>query len=340
MSHVGKTKDISEEVTGVDIGCGASCIYCLLMARMNSAWKMFALEIDDQNLIFARDNVKRNKLDARISVIAQVDRASIFGNLFVESSGQKTFCTCNPPFFSSADEVVNSQNRTGKRKPPKSANSGSSSELVFEGGGELEFVRLIVNESVQLGEKIQIYSSMLGCKKNLQLIIDELQKLNIENFTTTEFVQGKTTRWGIAWSFIFDLKSFKSMKKLKEEQKHILTHEISTSNFDDTVERIKATFNELKISVKIIEQTGNRFTSELSATENTWSNQRRKRRAQLNHVKLEERDAKQLKSESLSLGFEVRHREGKALLKMFFISGTMSKDCANQILQFIKNKFK
>lgn len=39
---------LSGEISGIDIGCGASCIYCLLAVRLNSAWKMFALEIDEE----------------------------------------------------------------------------------------------------------------------------------------------------------------------------------------------------------------------------------------------------------------------------------------------------
>ena len=335
---------IKEDITGVDIGCGASCIYCLLAVRMNKSWKMFALEIDKDNIKYAQDNISRNQLNDRVTVIAQEDNSSIFKNLFKHDPHQKTFCICNPPFFSSSDEVINSQNRTGKRKPPKSFNSGSSSELIFGDGGELGFVKRIFEESKELQNKIEIYSTMFGCKKNYLKFIEELKVNTIVNYTTTEFVQGKTTRWGIAWSFMHDLKLFMDHNQIKKKLStpaNILKHEIVCSNFEETVKDLKQILSDLKIEVKIIEETVGEFHRwELITNENTWSNQRRKRRAESRQStstlnKLATSDEKQ----DLHMGFELRKNNKTAQLQMFFISGTMSKDSTNQILQFIKNKF-
>lgn len=43
---------------------------------------------------------------------------------------------------------------------------------------------------------------MLGHKSSLKPLIDMIEAYGISQFTFTTFVQGKTTRWGLAWSFI------------------------------------------------------------------------------------------------------------------------------------------
>lgn len=335
LNHSGIQKDI----VGVDIGCGASCIYCLLAVRLNSSWRMFALEVDSVNAGCANENIATNHLDQQITVIPQSESNAIFNKLFAHDPQEKSFCLCNPPFFCSVNEVVKAPNRSGKRKAPTAQHSGSPHELVFEEGGELGFVKIILRESLQLRSKIQIYSTMLGCKRNVGLFIDELKANSVENFTTTEFVQGKTTRWGIAWSFRHDLRSFKSLSEpLKKPlaSKHVLKHELSTENFEGTVSKLRESFSDLKIEIKVVEEKAGEFHRwELTAYQDTWSNQRRRKRAAMRNEEIKEEVAAR---QDLHLGFELRKGDEKAEIQMFFLSGSMGKDCSNQILQFIKNK--
>lgn len=333
-----KYSGVTDEITGVDIGCGASCVYCLLAVRMNPSWSMFALEIDEENLKHANGNIARNCLEEKVIVIAQEDSPALFERLFIHDPRNKSFCVCNPPFYSSKDEVIG-QNRTGKRKAPNSFHSGSNSELVTD-GGELGFAQKILNESLQLHDKIEIYSTMLGCKKNLQKLFDRLREKNVESFTTTEFVQGKTMRWGIAWSFKHNLKSFKNNNETSKKPKHVLSHTITSDIFEETARNVRNILISLKIEIKEVEEKIDKCHRwELSATENTWLNQRRKRRAdQLNCKKSSMTDNE--KKEVSKIGFELRNVNESAQLQMFFISGSMDKDCVNQILQFLKNKLK
>lgn len=43
---------------------------------------------------------------------------------------------------------------------------------------------------------------MVGKKSNLKSLISKLREVGVTVVKTTEFVQGQTCRWGIAWSFI------------------------------------------------------------------------------------------------------------------------------------------
>jgi len=101
---------------------------------------------------------------------------------------------CNPPFFSDIED-------TGKNE--KTVCTGTSNELVTE-GGEFAFISPMISDSLILKQQIRWYTSLVGRKVNIKLLISELRKHNIVNYRTTTFSQGRTTRWAIAWSFSAD----------------------------------------------------------------------------------------------------------------------------------------
>ena len=46
------------------------------------------------------------------------------------------------------------------------------------------------------------FTSMVGRKANLKLLMSKARKAGASVVKTTEFVQGQTASWGLAWSFI------------------------------------------------------------------------------------------------------------------------------------------
>lgn len=57
---------MSENIIGIDVGTGASCVYALLGAKQNG-WSMIATDTDKENVVHARQNVSRNALDHKIT---------------------------------------------------------------------------------------------------------------------------------------------------------------------------------------------------------------------------------------------------------------------------------
>ncbi|KAL8137150.1 hypothetical protein V2J09_003151 [Rumex salicifolius] len=113
--------------------------------------------------------------------------------LGVVKDGEKfDFCMCNPPFFESMEEA--GQN-------PKTSCGGTREEMVCT-GGERAFVSRIIEDSVALRQSFRWYTTMLGKKSNLKLLTSKLRKVGVTIVKTTEFVQGQTCRWGLAWSFM------------------------------------------------------------------------------------------------------------------------------------------
>lgn len=102
------------------------------------------------------------------------------------------FCMCNPPFFETMEEAGLN---------PNTACGGTSEEMVCF-GGEQAFISRIIGDSVQLKHKFRWFTSMVGRKSNLSILVGELWDNGVTVVKTTEFVQGKTSRWGLAWSFL------------------------------------------------------------------------------------------------------------------------------------------
>ncbi|KAJ7533205.1 hypothetical protein O6H91_13G037600 [Diphasiastrum complanatum] len=101
------------------------------------------------------------------------------------------FCMCNPPFFETMEEAGAN---------PRTACGGTKEEMVCP-GGEVGFITRLIEDSLELKNKIHWYTTMVGQKVVMKAMVAKLRALGIAILRTTEFVQGRTSRWGLAWSF-------------------------------------------------------------------------------------------------------------------------------------------
>lgn len=190
------------------LGCGASCIYPLLATRKNPDWRMFGIELNEESIRYARENINRNALSERIEIFDSASKDDPLDALEHNKNWQRIdFTMCNPPFFkdeSESDENASEEPAAEKRKPSNNAKTGISCELKTA-GGEVEFVSKIIQRSKTLRNSISIFTTMLGHKSSVKPVLQELKTNGIMNICTGEFCQGWTKRWGIAWSFRNDL---------------------------------------------------------------------------------------------------------------------------------------
>ncbi|KAH7052155.1 siroheme synthase [Macrophomina phaseolina] len=140
------------QVIGLDIGCGASCIYTLLALKTRPTWRMNATDIDPLNFSHALRNVQANGFSPRCHVMKTKPNDPLIPLVALELD-HLDFTICNPPFFSSVEEWKASITGEGKAKGPNSVCTGAQVEMVTE-GGDLGFVLRMVEESRSLGEKV------------------------------------------------------------------------------------------------------------------------------------------------------------------------------------------
>ncbi|CAO3651414.1 unnamed protein product [Cunninghamella blakesleeana] len=191
----------NQTVYGIDIGIGASCIYPLLGCQQNQNWKFLGTEIDKESFKYAKENVINNQLQDRIFLYLNDDPSRIFLLDKLDESIQYSFCMCNPPFFESDEELKNGLEN--KELEPSAICTGTPSEMITD-GGEFGFIQRMILESLKYKKKILWYTTMIGLKKTIRPIIQVLKQYEINNYVVTEFCQGRTKRWGLAWSFTSD----------------------------------------------------------------------------------------------------------------------------------------
>eukprot|EP01130_Rhizamoeba_saxonica_P000092 TRINITY_DN1010_c1_g1_i2.p1 TRINITY_DN1010_c1_g1~~TRINITY_DN1010_c1_g1_i2.p1 ORF type:complete len:303 (-),score=60.17 TRINITY_DN1010_c1_g1_i2:547-1455(-) len=176
-------------ITGIDIGTGASCIYPLLGVRL-SGWSFLATDIDASSIDYARENIARNNWEDHIKLRLVENREQILLGV-IEEDDQYDFSMCNPPFFEHVED---------KEVNPKRNCTATDSELATE-GGELAFITKMIDDSLVLKDRVHWYTSLIGRKVTMKLLVKKLHSVGITNIRTTTFTQGYTSRWAIAWSF-------------------------------------------------------------------------------------------------------------------------------------------
>ncbi|XP_047246968.1 RNA N6-adenosine-methyltransferase mettl16 [Girardinichthys multiradiatus] len=288
---------------GIDIGTGASCIYPLLGATMNG-WYFLATEVDDICFDYAKKNVEQNNLSDLVKVVKVPQKTLLMDALKEETEIIYDFCMCNPPFFANQLEAKGVNSRNSRRPPPSSVNTGGVTEIMAE-GGELEFVKRIIHDSLQLKKRLRWYSCMLGKKCSLAPLKEELRKQGVPKVTHTEFCQGRTMRWALAWSFYDDVNvpSPPSKKrKLEKAQKPLSfmlpeagVKELRTkasaagcrgsSSVDSIAALLEKTLTELRVLHERVPCRQQERSLFLTAVENTWIHGRQKRREQTRQLR-------------------------------------------------------
>uniref|UniRef100_UPI00398ED3AF RNA N(6)-adenosine-methyltransferase mettl16 isoform X1 n=2 Tax=Pristiophorus japonicus TaxID=55135 RepID=UPI00398ED3AF len=297
---IGSGTDESKLIRGIDIGTGASCIYPLLGATMNG-WFFLATEVDDMCFNYAKKNVEQNNLSDLIKVVKVPQKTLLMDALKEESEIVYDFCMCNPPFFANQLEAKGENSRNASRPPPSSVNTGGITEIMAE-GGELEFVKRIIHDSLQLKKRLRWYSCMLGKKCSLTPLKEELRQQGVPKVTHTEFCQGRTMRWALAWSFYDDviMPSPPSKKRKLEKPRKPITFTVLESTIKELKNKVASSgvegievvtagmekiLTELKVLYKRVPCGKDEVSLFLTAIQNSWVHVRRKKRDRMRQLR-------------------------------------------------------
>jgi 23S rRNA (adenine1618-N6)-methyltransferase len=193
-------------VVGLDVGVGASCVYPLIGASLNG-WRFVGIDVTDVAVASARANAEANVAirhlieirDARTFSLRRRDSARDGSVILpaIEEDERFAFCMCNPPFFDldrSASE---------RRRPNRASDFGGSDAETACPGGERAFTARIFEDSLLLRDRVHWYTTMCGKKETVKHLRRALasREARVAAVRTTVFRQGKTARWGVAWSF-------------------------------------------------------------------------------------------------------------------------------------------
>ncbi|KAF8799196.1 hypothetical protein BYT27DRAFT_7202316, partial [Phlegmacium glaucopus] len=171
-------------IRGIDIGTGSTAIYSFLGCTLEPEWEFVATELDDLSYNCASGNVNTNNMQSRIRLEKATREGSICFTLERNPKSNFKFTMCNPPFYTSSEEVA--QSASEKDLVPNVVCMGADIEMIFANGGEEGFVGQMVEESEWK-------------MSSVTTIVENLCKCSIVNYAITEFVEGQTCRWAVGF---------------------------------------------------------------------------------------------------------------------------------------------
>jgi len=199
-----KSSGIKKNISILDIGTGASCIYPLL-GNAEYNWQFMGTDIDKKSLDRANKILKKNKLTKFIELKQQANSTQIFKGILDEKD-RFSATMCNPPFYRSQQEAMEANARKleglGDRSNSKTRNfSGKQQELWYK-GGEKAFVHTYLYESSMFKKQCFWYTTLVSKKENVQSMYDSLTKLGATEIKTIPMYQGNKVTRIIAWTFL------------------------------------------------------------------------------------------------------------------------------------------
>jgi len=196
------------QVKCLDIGVGANCIYPII-GRKVYKWSFIGSDINEHSLKAAQKIVSKNVLlKEQVSLRQQKDPSKIIEGI-LQPDEYIDLVICNPPFFESAKaarqaSLKKAQGLT-KSKPTSLKTSrnfrGQHNELWCP-GGELTFVRKLIQESQTTATSCFLYSSLISKTKNLEKLQIELDRAEVKYSTAIQLALGNKKSHILAWSFL------------------------------------------------------------------------------------------------------------------------------------------
>ena len=203
------------QIKGLDIGCGANCIYPILGSR-SYEWSFVGSDIDPLAVKTASLLVSANvNISKKISIRLQKNKTSMFTGI-IKSSDRFAFTLCNPPFHASMEKAAegsllkqknlkkNAFNETvdvGADILPSLNFSGQDHELSCA-GGEVVFIKQMIEESVLFKTQVCWFTCLVSKSSNINPLKKCLANQPITEMKVVEMAQGHKISRFIAWTYL------------------------------------------------------------------------------------------------------------------------------------------
>ena len=197
---------VGRSVRVLDIGTGANCVYPIIGHR-EYGWSFVASDIDPVSINSAQKIVDHNpSLQGAIECRLQPSPKHIFQGI-IRKDERYDLTMCNPPFHASAAEAqagtLRKINNLGLKKngSPTLNFGGQNAELWCEGGEE-DFVKRMISESVLFHDHCLWFTSLISKKATLPGVYTALKNAKVLDVKTIEMSQGQKVSRFVAWTFL------------------------------------------------------------------------------------------------------------------------------------------
>jgi len=204
-SNYGKIPE-GKNITCLDIGVGANCIYPIIGAH-EYGWSFIGADIDEVAINNAQKIIEQNtSLKDKIELRLQKSPKDFFYGVLSKDE-QVDLTICNPPFHTSEKEANSNTQRKvnnlkGKSNTPAIKNFGGQNAELWCDGGENRFVRNMVRESKKFANNCFWFSTLVSKQSNLKSIQNALENEGAVDIKTLAMGQGNKTSRIVAWTFL------------------------------------------------------------------------------------------------------------------------------------------
>jgi 23S rRNA (adenine1618-N6)-methyltransferase len=205
QSNSGKIPNGSK-IKVLDIGTGANLIYPLLGSAIYD-WRFVGSELNPMAIQSAQKIIDLNRgFQGKIELRSQTDPLKILAGI-IRPDEFFDLTICNPPFHESAEAAqAGSQrkvrNLTGKPVSKAQLNFGGQADELWTEGGELEFIRKMIQESLKFKSQVLWFTTLVSKSENLKPIQHYLKKVGVTFQKTLDMAQGNKQSRFVAWTFL------------------------------------------------------------------------------------------------------------------------------------------
>ena len=207
LLRVNNSGEISKNnITCLDIGMGASCIYPILGVTEYD-WNFIGSDIAEKSIANAKNIIASNpQLKGKIECRLQNNPTQIFKGII--ATNEKIDVTIsNPPFHASKEDALKGtrrkiKNLSGKKEKNPDLNfAGISNELIYK-GGEFAFIGNMIKESMMFQNNCLWFTTLVSKESNLKGIYKLLDKAKVAEFKTIKMGTGNKISRIVAWTFL------------------------------------------------------------------------------------------------------------------------------------------
>lgn len=182
----------------LDIGVGANCIYPLIGTR-EYGWHFVGTDCEAKSVALAKSLVEKNHLSERIEIREQKSSHKIFEGIVGDDKFDLSMC--NPPFHSSAKEAQAGTQRKWKNLnvKTKALNFGGQSNELWCPGGEVAFIKRMIEESPQINCKW--FTTLVSKATTIPALQATFSKVKPKQIKIIPMGQGHKKSRILAWTF-------------------------------------------------------------------------------------------------------------------------------------------
>lgn len=193
------------EISCLDIGVGANCIYPLIAAS-EYEWKITGSDSEVKAIVSAQKIIDSNPhLNNLIKLKHQSNTRNIFKGI-IEKEEYYDISLCNPPFHSSAEEAaagtIRKLRNLQKQTPKKiSLNFGGKESELWYKGGEEAFILRMIDQSKDYRDSVAWFTTLVSKERNVSKAISFLKDLKVQDIKVISMATGNKKSRILAWTF-------------------------------------------------------------------------------------------------------------------------------------------